>query len=337
MILDKRWLYLIIALSLLSSFYLSYLIANNDIYVFINICISVACYSVSYKHILKVFIVSVGLVVITEVILALLDIIPNLKYFDYERGYRFALGANYPTDFAAAILYLLLAIWLLMRKRTVVLLVVMAGFIFIQYKYTITRNSIICSVLFALFIVFDMLSNCYSSSKIICFVNERIIYNFALWAFMLFTVITVGLSYYYDESSKVLSYVNRLLSGRFRVTQMSMADVGFSLFGKYFVMLGFGSTTEYPKFYNFIDISYCNILLRFGVLPLLIIVVSYMIFVRRTLKLEKNRLVCIMIIVALHCLVEHHYLDACYNIFLLLMFAGVNSVGNIPPIRKVET
>ena len=66
MILDKRWLYLILALSLLSCFYLSYLIANNDIYVFINICIAVACYSVSYKHILRVFVLSVGLMVTTQ-------------------------------------------------------------------------------------------------------------------------------------------------------------------------------------------------------------------------------------------------------------------------------
>ena len=165
--------------------------------------------------------------------------------------------------------------------------------------------------------MFDLLNSRYLSSKFICFVNKKIIYNFALWAFLLLTAITVGLSYYFDNSNETLSYVNRLFSDRFRLAHYNMTNVGFSLFGKYFVMVGFGSTTVYPKFYNFIDISYCNILLRFGVLPLLIIVVSYMIFVRRTLKLEKNRLVCIMIIVALHCSVEHHYLDACYNIFLL--------------------
>ena len=336
MIINKRWLYLILALSLLSCFYLSYLIANNDIYVFINICIAVACYSMSYKHILRVFVFSVGLIVITEVALAFFEIIPNLKYTS-SRGIRYALGANYPTDFAAVILYLLLAVWLLIKKRTVVLLVVLAGFIFIQYKYTDTRNSIICSILFALFIVFDLLNSRYLSSKFICFVNKKIIHNFALWAFLLLAAITVGLSYYYDNSNETLSYVNRLFSDRFRLAHYNMINVGFSLFGKYFVMVGFGSTTVYPKFYNFIDISYCNILLRFGVLPLMFLVVSYMFLIRRFIKLEEYRLIYIMVVIALHCMVEHHYLDACYNIFLLLMFAGFNHVGNVTPTRRVET
>ena len=116
-----------------------------------------------------------------------------------------------------------------------------------------------------------------------------------------------------------------------------MINVGFSLFGKYFVMVGLGSTTAHPGFYNFIDVSYCNILLRFGVLPLMFLVVSYMFLIRRFIKLEEYRLIYIMVVIALHCMVEHHYLDACYNIFLLLMFAGFNRVGNVTPTRRVET
>ena len=57
--------------------------------------------------------------------------------------------------------------------------------------------------------------------------------------------------------------------------------------------------------------------------------ISYMFFIRRILKLEKNRLACIMIIVALHCMVEHHYLDVCFNIFLLLTFASFDYVDNV--------
>ena len=203
--------------------------------------------------------------------------------------------------------------------------------------YTATRNSIICSILFALFIVFDLLNSRYLSSKFICFVNKKIIYNFALWAFLLLAAITVGLSYYYDNSNETLSYVNRLFSERFRLAHYNMINVGFSLFGKYFVMVGFGSTTAHPGFYNFIDVSYCNILLRFGVLPLMFLVVSYMFLIRRFIKLEEYRLIYIMVVIALHCMVEHHYLDACYNIFLLLMFAGFNHVGNVTPTRRVET
>ena len=117
---------------------------------------------------------------------------------------------------------------------------------------------------------------------------------------------------------------------------MSMADVGFSLFGKYFVMMGLGSTTIQPKFYNFLDISYCNILIRFGVMSLLILIVSYMFFIIRLIKLNEYKLIYIMIIVALHCMVEHHYLDVCYNVFLLLMFSHFNYGCNATPNRRIS-
>ena len=327
MLFDKNWLYLVIAICLLLCFSLSHFMAGNDVYVLINICIVVACYSVPHKLILKTFVFAVGLVVIVEVAMALLDIIPNLKYSS-ARGFRYALGANYPTDFSAAVLYLLLAVWLLMKKRMVVLLLIIIGFVFLQYRYTITRNSTICSFVFILFVLFEVLSNKYSSSRIICFIKRKFISNFALWAFLLFTVITVGLSYYYDNSNKTLSYVNRLFSGRFEITHKNMIDVGLSLFGRFFVMMGLGGTTAHPGFYNFVDSSYCNILLRFGALPLMVLVVSYMFFIRRTIKFEEYKLICTMVVVALHCAVEHHYLDICYNIFLLLMFANFNCSYN---------
>lgn len=323
MIADRKWLYMILALSLLSAFYLSNLIAHNDLYIFINICLVVACYSMPYKRILRTFILSVGLLIIAEVVLSQFGIIQNLQYHA-SSGVRIAFGANYPTDFAAAVLYILFAFWLMFKRNNILMIVLLACFIWFQYKYTMTRNSIFCSILFCFFVLYNMLVEKFISARPVIWINRLMIFNFAMLSFVLMALLTVGLSWYFDYADNIFAYVDQLLSGRFAITHRLMAENGFSLFGKFIVMFGLGSTTEWQPFYNFLDISYCNMILRFGIVPLFMTAVAYIFLLKRAISNNLIKLVLVMFIISLHSAVEHHYLEICYNSLLLLMFSNLN-------------
>lgn len=325
MILDQKWLYSVLALSLLSCFFLSNQIAHNDIFILINICFVVSCYDMPGKWILRTFILSVGIIVLVDVALSLCDIIPNLQYHS-NRGVRNAFGANYPTDFAAAVLYSLLSVWVLFKKKNLLLLVMLSVFIFVQCKYTFTRNSIVCSAFFIIFIFYFLITERYSSVKCIRFVNGTIIYNMSLLSFLLFAALTIGLAYCYDPSNGFFSYIDHIFSSRISISHKVINEYGLSPFGKFFIMFGFGSTTSSPPFYNFLDISYCNILLRLGIVSLVITAVLCIFLVKRAIKWNVKKLVLVMFIVSLHCVVEHHFLDTCYNVFLLLAFADFTDI-----------
>lgn len=322
MIADRKILFLILALSLLSAFYLSNLIAHNDLYIFINICLVVACYSMPYKRILRTFILSVGLLVIAEVVLSQCGIIQNLHY-SVSDGVRIAFGANYPTDFAAAVLYILFALWLMFKRINILLIAVIAGFIWVQYKYTMTRNSIICSILFCFFVLYNILVEKFMSARPVIWINRWMIFNFAMFSFVLMAVLTIGLSYYFDPMDSAIVSVDQLFSLRFSIAHRTIVENGLPLLGKFFVMFGLGSTTKWPPFYNFIDISYCNMLLRFGLVPLLIVAVAHMLLVKRAISNNLIKLVLVMFIISVHSAVEHHYLEICYNSLLLLMFSNL--------------
>ncbi len=335
MILDQKWLYSVLALSLLSCFFLSNQIAHNDIFILINICFVVSCYDMPGKWILRTFILSVGIIVLVDVAISLCDIIPNLQYHS-NRGVRNAFGANYPTDFSASVLYLLLSIWVLLRKKNIMLLVLLALFVFVQYRYTLTKNSIVCSLVFALVILYCLLTDRFSSVKTVDFVNRRMVYNLSLIAFVLFAVLTVVLSYYYDPVNKLFVRINEFISGRIALSNRSINEYGFSPFGKFFIMFGLGSTTQWPPFYNFLDISYINILMRSGICSLLITAVSYVFLVKRAIDCNIKKFVLVMFIVSLHCAIEHHYLDICYNVFLLLTFADLTTECKLKSEEKLS-
>lgn len=335
MITDRRWFCLVLAVIMLSCFYLSYLIAHNDSYILINVCLVVSCYAMPFRWILRIFILSVGAIVLLDVVFSLCDVIPNLQY-NGRGGIRNAFGANYPTDFSASVLYLFLSIWVLLRKKNIMLLVLLALFVFVQYRYTLTKNSIVCSLVFALVILYCLLTDRFSSVKTVDFVNRRMVYNLSLIAFVLFAVLTVVLSYYYDPVNKLFVRINEFISGRIALSNRSINEYGFSPFGKFFIMFGLGSTTQWPPFYNFLDISYINILMRSGICSLLITAVSYVFLVKRAIDCNIKKFVLVMFIVSLHCAIEHHYLDICYNVFLLLTFADLTTECKLKSEEKLS-
>ena len=321
MLYDKKKCSLILSILFLATINISHYFSYNDHYILVTSYIVVACYSIKYSSILKCFIFSVGGLVLLDVLLSIFRIIPDLIYWHNGQLSRHSFGANYPTDFAAAILYLLMALWFLLKKREIILLFVLPVFIYIQLNFTFTRNSIICSFFLLIFIFFYLIKFKFASFNFIYFTEKYIIKYLSLASFTLLALLSIYISYAFNSNDDFFVRLNELFSDRFNITHQSILDNGISLFGKHIVLVGLGSSIDPPSGYNFLDISYCNILLRYGVVSLIIITLCNFYLIFRAIKYNLNKLFYILLIISIHCFVEHHYLEGCYNIFIFLTFA----------------
>ena len=119
---------------------------------------------------------------------------------------------------------------------------------------------------------------------------------------------------------RMLEKLNELSGTRLRLGWQGIEEHGFHLFGRTIESVGAGQTTEKIAEYFFVDSSYVNMFLRFGVLFGATVLLCYVISCR------KNRsdlyYLYMIAVVAVNCMVAHHLMEAAYNPLLLAAAAG---------------
>ncbi len=84
-------------------------------------------------------------------------------------------------------------------------------------------------------------------------------------------------------------------------------------------MVGFGGSLTLKQEYFFIDSSYINILLRYGIVFLLMLLVIY-----GTICYKHKRDTALMIsivLLAISCFIDHHIMEEAYNPLTYALFA----------------
>ena len=98
------------------------------------------------------------------------------------------------------------------------------------------------------------------------------------------------------------------------------------LWGQYIELRSSGGTTDPVPDYFFIDCSYLNILMRFGLAVFVITIFLLCIMIIKSLK--NPFLLAIIVIVCIHSMIEQHLFELHYNIFFMLAFANFNIQDN---------
>ena len=133
-------------------FYQVWKVSYFQKYIFEFILLTICCYRFSYKTILIAFLTSVGLIIVSEVLLMLWLSVPDLIYQGL-RGDRHTFGGAYPTNFAASLFFTVLALWCIARNNfTSFFICLVSILLIIQFCYTKTRNSEILMILLLLII-----------------------------------------------------------------------------------------------------------------------------------------------------------------------------------------
>lgn len=127
----------------------------------------------------------------------------------------------------------------------------------------------------------------------------------------------------YNPENQVWRNLNDLLSGRLALGKSAILKYGVSLFGQEITWIGFSLKKDNiynASGYNYVDCSYLQILLQFGILFLIAVVGIYTVAVYRAVKQGDYYLVWILLIVLLFAITEPKLMYFTFNPFPMMTF-----------------
>ena len=275
------------------------------------------------RKILKIYLAGLVITMYVALVGSFTGVIADLVYRDGD-FYKHSFGICYPTDFAAHLVYGVLVLWVLFRKiPTIVHVVIMVGLTVLQLMFCGTQCSEIVMVLSIVSVIYVVASGWIMQRNGVLGKVIRGIDWLVCTTTVVCAVVIVALSVKYDPDIPVWAWINDMLSRRLRLAQDAFQQYGMSLFGTAFEMVGNGGDTVSRSGYNFVDSSFCLILVRYGILVFLAILVLTVFTGVKANKNGNRRVVFALALIAVHSMIEHHLIELAYNPFLLLPFCSM--------------
>ena len=302
--------YLILSILLLLSGVLVYFQTNRLNFLVYSMLL-VLLVNVDMKVVLRNYVVVAGILVVGVFLLSLAGIVPNLQY-NRAGVIRNSFGFIYPTDFASHCFYLFLAISYLLKDKFIwtrsLFGVLLSAFII---KYCDARlNALSILLATVIFIYFY-----YSNGK------KLKIFALLPYSAVVFASIVTYLSYKFSWSNPFLVSVNKLITGRLALGRNAFDTFGVHLFGTRNVQfIGSGGKTESVIGYNYVDSSYVQMLFTYGIVPVVLLIIIYVVASRKQYKDGQYLLVAILSLIAFNCMIEAFWFVPTYNIFMFLLF-----------------
>lgn len=303
---------------------------------FLWILLIISAKDIPFRKILQIYLLMNISIMGLAFIASLLGIIENLAYSDLEwDNLRYSFGCIYTTDFAAHVFFMLLTAYYLYQERLhwyhYIGTFVIAGLI---YYYCYAKLDTICILLMVLFFggyhVLQWQSK--KESAIFTFKRTRAYLRWkgiwskaALASMPVLAILMYYLSVSYEQSNEFLEMINETITGRLALGKTGLKDYGISLFGQDVPMVGFGGATTLKEEYFFIDSSYLNILLRYGILFLIMVFIMYG-FICYKHK-EDTALMLSIVLLAISCFIDHHMMEEAYNPLSYALFAKAGSMA----------
>ena len=302
--------YLILSILLLLSGVLVY-VQTNRLNFLVYSMLLVLLVNVDMKVVLRNYVVVAGILVVGVFLLSLVGMVPNLQY-NRAGVIRNSFGFIYPTDFASHCFYLFLAISYLLKDKFIwtrsLFGVLLSAFII---KYCDARLNALSILLATVIFIYFYYS------------KEKKLKIFALFPYsaVVFASIVTYLSYKFSWSNPFLVSVNKLITGRLALGRNAFDTFGVHLFGTRNVQfIGSGGKTESVIGYNYVDSSYVQMLFTYGIVPVVLLLIIYVVASRKQYKEGQYLLVAILSLIAFNCMIEAFWFVPTYNIFMFLLF-----------------
>jgi hypothetical protein len=231
---------------------------------------------------------------------------------------RYSFGSIYATDFAARIFFLCAAYCYLKYENLNIkdsIIFWIAG-IFVSY-YCDARLDTICIFILSLLPI----AKAVLKGKV--YMNRYIEWLIAL-SIPIFATLSVGMSYLYSPNNKFMVFLDKILTGRLHFAKRGLNEYGITLLGEDIKMTGLGGTNKTITDYFFVDSSYVQIALKYGIVFLVILCIYYVVFMKNRLENNDILLPISIVIVGINGIVAHHFINPAYNVFLLALFAHIN-------------
>lgn len=320
--------HLIANLFIISGFLFSIIVWRNSgaNLILVMIAFILAAKNVSFDDIVKTYFNVNFWLLVVVIACSLLGVINNLSFVAQGRGTRYALGVIYPTDFAARILYLMLAdAYLNFRNLNTTRYLVYVLIALACKQVTDARLNFYCMLLLIIVSAIAQVAEQNYQLQQHDWTNS-IVYTY--WTFTpILSAIAIFGTYFYDPANNIYSKIDGMLSGRLTFGSMALQRYSVNLFGTKIKEHGYGNNMKLfhqgINSYFFIDSSYMRLLIIFGLVALVVFIgISMFISIKNTLY-GYYALPAILLIVAFSSVVEQHFMELTYNPFLLAFISTI--------------
>lgn len=309
---EKKNLFMMIGMMGISV--LSFLSSSN-ITMVLYMVLFAAAYNLQGEQFLKVSICVQGFLLTLIVIGSQIGIIEDY-IFTPESRLRHGLGFSWTTTSAILFLFIVFE-YIAVRKEKIkyIEFVILEVISFVLYVLTDSRMAFaLCSV----YLVFNLLIKLFH-------------YRFRITQFFkkLFVLVPSALCvfailihYFYNPDNATWRKFNDLLSGRLRLGRQGIADYGISLFGTPIEWVGY-SADAVEGTYNYVDCSYLQILLEYGLLFLVMVIAIYTLIIHKAVKNENYLLLWSVIFVLVFSITEPRLMNLSFNPFPILVMCSL--------------
>lgn len=213
-------------------------------------------------------------------------------------------------------------------------------FLVLYYVYMRKRN--ITSIEIALLFIIDSIILYFTGGRagfcftalilIVSFLQKKyypyINYNKLFSKLILIFVIIIPtinilLSYYYNDDIVILSFINKLLSGRLRLAQNGFSEFGITLFGDFQQFIGASAPIDK---YNYIDSGYLNFLFTYGIIPFIVYICYLFYFALLINKKKDMYMFYIFILILLFSFNDEGIFNLLTNYFFLALSYKYSSI-----------
>lgn len=290
-------------------------------YILDLIILIIGARDVDADKLIKVFFgVSLGCILITMAA-ALTGQIENLIYVQEERGSmpRISFGSIYPTDFSAHMFFIAVCyLWLKIQKIRYRDLALVTGVGIFCICFCGARTS---ATGLGILVVFFFL-------KKKGILKENKIAQYMECFFMpLCAVSSVVLALFYRQDYTWMRWLNKILNNRLSQGHKGFRLYSIPLLGQEVIMNGYGGSVHQKEGveYFFLDSSYVNILLQYGILVLGMLIMLSVWILLRLMKAGMSGRMFILTVVFLCCTMEQHLMEIAYNPFWVLTLAELGT------------
>jgi len=301
-------------------FYLAFSLENYKYQVFLAPLI-IGCIGINVRKIFYAAFVPSALVIVIMMLSSFSGGIENIVY--WSRNIRSSWGNVYPTDFGTAVLMIVAFLWILFKNLPDEVFLLPAMFSF-YISHTITR-SITSEYLTFLFMIMLLLRG---FGKRVLEKKKGFTWFYKIYDFLMLLVFpALGLLmiagvYAYFKEVPLAKTLDVIFHSRFVHPAKMYAEYGLKPFGTYFEMIGNGgsSLANYGE-YNFLDCTYAQILIRNGWVTYIVANVLWVYTTLKALRSGNRRVAYAMTLLAFDCVMEHHWFEINYDVFVILPFA----------------
>lgn len=243
---------------------------------------------------------------------SLFGIVENRIYVRSNGDYRYSLGYQYTTNIANLYMHMIIMyVYWKKKKITIISIVALMVINVAIYRLTDTRNAfgIVCLILIGAVIL--KYSDYFSRP------HKWINYIY-ICSVPFFALVSVCATALYNPNISWMNFMNGLFSGRLQLGKAGLEQYGIKLFGNKIEWIG--GIIEFEinkKAYNYVDSSFVQVLLEFGVIAL---VMSSLYFVSLNRKAVRHKDVWFglaVFLIALHSILDPQLMWLEYNPFLL--------------------